>query len=490
MSDKDKSKPVIDLSSKVTDNPKYAPERDHPMSVKGKFTVAVVGDIVQTRPITNLDDEDVKAAIAPIKNSDFAIGNLEQAIGDWRQFEGYEYGVGAFLIMSKPEIADDLAKMGFNVLSRANNRLSDFGVEGNRETDRHLRRVGIEPVGFGEHLSQARCASYKDVPKGRMSAVGVTSNFQPGGEKAFLAGARIGNANGRPGVNGLHVSRTITLPEKAWKLLNEFVVEANYAFPLNYPIQATLSATEEKVQVLHNNYVLGDKAGYSYKANREQVDSLMKEVRNAAAYSNFNVFTIHSHQWMIDPDDPLGGFHGETHEPPDFLVDLAHEAIDNGCDMFCVHGPFELRAIEIYKGKPVFYGLGSFIRQPYQQDIVPWETYSAHTFIDRHYPSENPIDTKIEDAEFLLTRTGRHPARYFKGASITCDYEDSILAQITIHPVDLGIDGPLSDLGIPKVADQQVAMELIDKIAEQSTAFGTEIEFKNGLGIIKVNTDE
>lgn len=487
MTDKNKSEPIIDLGSKVTDNPKYIPSRDHPMSVSGDFTVAVVGDIVQTRPITQLDDSAVQAAIKPIKDADFAIGNLEQAIGDWRQFKGHEYGVGAFLVMSKPEIADDLAEMGFKILSRANNRLSDFGLEGNRETDAQLRRAGIEPVGYGEHLSQARTASYKDVQKGRMSAIGVTSNFQPGGEKAFLAAARIGNANGRPGVNGLNVSRTITLPPKAWKLLNEFIVEADYSFPNNYPIQASISAFEDKVQILHNKYVPGEKAGYNYKADPEQVAVLMKEIRNAAAYSNFNVFTIHSHQWMIDPNDPMGGFHGETNEPPDFLVKLAHEAIDNGCDMFCVHGPFEFRAIEIYEGKPIFYGLGSFIRQPYQQDIVPWETYSSHTFIDRYYPSENPIDTTKEDAEFLLTRTGRHPASYFKGASISCDYKDSELYKIRIHPVDLGIDGPLSDLGIPKVASLEMAIELLSEIADQSAPFGTKIDIKDGLGIIEIN---
>ncbi|HAT29265.1 MAG TPA: hypothetical protein DCS89_19780 [Gammaproteobacteria bacterium] len=485
MSETDK-KPIIDLSSKVQDNPKYIPERDHPMSVTGDFTVAVVGDIVQTRPITQLEDSDVQAALAPVKDADFAIGNLEQAIGNFREFEGYEYGVGAFLVMAKPEIADDLAAMGFDILSRANNRLSDFGIEGNRETDGHLKRVGIEPVGFGEHLSQARAPCYKDVEKGRMSAIGVTSSFQPGGEKAFFAAARIGNAKGRPGVNGLHVSRTITLPPQAWDSLNEFIGQANYAFPFNYPIQATLSATEDCVQIMHNIYVKGEKAGYSYKADREQVEILMKEIRNAAAYSNFNVFTIHSHQWMIDPHDPLGGFHGETKEPPDFLVELAHEAIDNGCDMFCVHGPFEFRAIEIYKGKPIFYSLGSFIRQPYQQDIVPWETYSAHKFIDRDYPSENPIDTKIEDAKFLLERTGRHPASYFRGASISCEYSDSKLKKIIIHPVDLGIDGPLSDLGIPKIASEEVANNLLNEIAQLSVPYGTKLEIKDGLGVIKL----
>ena len=488
MSNKNKPEPIISTASKVTDNPKYLPDRDHPMSIEGNFTIAVVGDIVQTRAISQLDDKAVSAALEPIRKSDFAVGNLEQAICDWRHFEGHHYGVGAFMIMAHPSVADDLAQMGFGLLSRANTRLSDFGAEGNRATDKHLRRVGIQPVGFGEHLTEARAPVYVDTDKGRIAAIAATSSFQPGGEKAFLAAARIGNSNGRPGVNGLHVSRTVTLPPKAWQLLNELVREANYAFPFNYAIQGGLTVYEDRIQILHNTYVPGDEASYKYTADRAQTDILMKEIQNAAAYSNFTIFTLHSHQWSIDPENPLGGFHGETNEPPDFLESLGKEAIDNGADMFCAHGPFDFRAIEIYKGKPIFYGLGSFIRQPYLQEYVPWETYSAHTFTGHDYESVNPIDTTIPDAAFLTTRTGRHPARYFRGASVSCDYRNSQLQKLTIHPVDLGFDGPLSDLGTPRKPDRKRADEILQSIATHSKTFGTEVQVSGGLGVIKVKS--
>jgi len=478
--------PIVSTASKVADHPKYMPERDRPMSIKGDFNIAVAGDIVQTRPISQLDDEAVAAAIDPLRSADVAIGNLEQAIGDWRTFQGHAFGVGAFQIMANPVIADDLAEMGFGILSRANNRLSDFGAEGNRLTDLHLRRVGIEPVGFGEHLSEARAPVYLDTPKGRIAAIAATSSFQPGGEKAFSAAARIGNANGRPGVSSLHVRRTITLPPKPWQLLNELVREANYAFPLNYAIQGGVMVYEDRVDIHHNSYVAGDAAAYSYDADRQETDILMKEIRNAAAYSNFTIFTLHSHQWNIDPVAPLGGFHGETNEPPDFLETLGREAIDNGADMFCMHGPFDFRAIEIYAGKPIFYGLGSFIRQPYMQEVVPWETYSAHSFVGRRYDSVNPLDTNVEDAEFLTVRTGRHPARYFKGASLNCEYNDSVLKRIVIHPIDLGFDGPLSDLGIPKQADDNTAQELLESVALHSKKYGTVVDIRDRKGVIEL----
>jgi poly-gamma-glutamate synthesis protein (capsule biosynthesis protein) len=483
-----RKKPLISLASRVTDNPKYDPDRDTPMSIDGAFSISVVGDIVQTRTISRLDDEDVRAAIEPVRNADLAIGNLEQAICDWRKFDGHHYGVGAFMVMAHPSIADDLAEMGFGILSRANNRLSDYGADGNRATDDHLRRVGIQPVGFGEHLTQARAPVYVDTSKGRIAAIAATSSFQPGGEKAFTAAARTANSNGRPGVNGLNVSRTITLPPKAWQLLNELLKEANYAFPLNYAIQGGVTVFDDRIHVLHNTYVPGEKAAYHYTVDAEQKDILMKEIRNAAAYSNFTIFTLHSHQWSIDSDDPLGGFHGETNEPPDFLQTLGREAIDNGADMICVHGPFEFRAIEIYKGKPIFYSLGSFIRQPYMQEYVPWETYSKHVFVGREYESINPIDTTVTDAEILTTRTGRHPARYFKGASVTCDFQDSKLARLTIHPVDLGIEGPLSDLGVPRRVTGDAAAEILQPIVERSATYGTDVRIEDGLGIVEVAT--
>ncbi|GIS50906.1 MAG: hypothetical protein Ct9H90mP25_3400 [Gammaproteobacteria bacterium] len=46
------------------------------------------------------------------------------------------------------------------------------------------------------------------------------------------------------------------------------------------------------------------------------------------------------------------------------LFDLAHQAIDAGADAFVGKpGGQTLRGIEIYKGKPIFYGLGEFFRE-------------------------------------------------------------------------------------------------------------------------------
>jgi poly-gamma-glutamate synthesis protein (capsule biosynthesis protein) len=44
----------------------------------------------------------------------------------------------------------------------------------------------------------------------------------------------------------------------------------------------------------------------------------------------------------------------------DYQVEIAHAAIDAGADVVMGHGPHYACAIEMYRGTPIFYGLGSF----------------------------------------------------------------------------------------------------------------------------------
>jgi len=43
-----------------------------------------------------------------------------------------------------------------------------------------------------------------------------------------------------------------------------------------------------------------------------------------------------------------------------YMRDIAHAAIDAGANIVIGHGPHYSLAVEAYRGKPIFYGLGSF----------------------------------------------------------------------------------------------------------------------------------
>jgi poly-gamma-glutamate synthesis protein (capsule biosynthesis protein) len=42
------------------------------------------------------------------------------------------------------------------------------------------------------------------------------------------------------------------------------------------------------------------------------------------------------------------------------MTEIAHAAVDAGADIVIGHGPHYSLPVEIYRGKPIFYGLGSF----------------------------------------------------------------------------------------------------------------------------------
>src|SRR6185312_9437597 len=50
---------------------------------------------------------------------------------------------------------------------------------------------------------------------------------------------------------------------------------------------------------------------------------------------------------------------GLNRELLQYMTDIAHAAIDAGADIVMGHGPHYSLPIEVYKGRPIFYGLGN-----------------------------------------------------------------------------------------------------------------------------------
>ena len=56
-----------------------------------------------------------------------------------------------------------------------------------------------------------------------------------------------------------------------------------------------------------------------------------------------------------------------------------------------------------------------------------------------------------------------------------------------LYPTELGIDGPDSRLGIPRMADIQHAQQILERVERLSDEWGTEIDVEGNVGIIRVN---
>jgi hypothetical protein len=64
-------------------------------------------------------------------------------------------------------------------------------------------------------------------------------------------------------------------------------------------------------------------------------------------------------------------------------------------------------------------------------------------------------------------------------------FERRNLREIQLYPVDLGFGRPCAQRGRPSLADQQLRNIILDRLARVSEAFGTRIERRNDVGIIR-----
>src|SRR5271166_1326824 len=100
-------------------------------SVADGFTLAAVGDLIFSEPLSGLQDEPFQSLLTRLRSADATFGNLENTLIDLRSFRGHPQAEnGGPPLHGSPALAKDLRNMGFNVVSRANNHTTDWGIEG------------------------------------------------------------------------------------------------------------------------------------------------------------------------------------------------------------------------------------------------------------------------------------------------------------------------------------------------------------------------
>ncbi|HMF98124.1 MAG TPA: CapA family protein, partial [Vicinamibacterales bacterium] len=118
------------------------PQRELLMNVADGFTLAAVGDNIIARPVSQTP------GFAPvgklIHDADAAFGNFEGTAIDLTRTPAVPQAeFGGVWIIGSPLVAKDLKSIGFDVMSRANNHATDWGLEGMRQTSRALDEAGI-----------------------------------------------------------------------------------------------------------------------------------------------------------------------------------------------------------------------------------------------------------------------------------------------------------------------------------------------------------
>ena len=428
-------------------------------TVSDGFTIAVVGDIIISYSLDHMmGDAGFRAVVELIQGADVSTGNLEGNIIDGRKFRGSAGGGFG----GEPEVAEWVKTMGFDIVSRPNNHADDFGREGLIETSSHLDRAGLQYAGYGDSYWAAKAARYYSSPRGRVGMVAV-SDHQP---RAQLAR---GEWPGIGGLSPLRVTRYFMVPEDSWEALQTM----RDHFPNGTGFYARGANSSEQIAFIGNQFRKAARgiteAYYHYEINQRDLRDTLAAIREGKIKSDFITVAIHAHHFL----ETTGGYRGEgipdaehidtNASIADYLPVFAKAAIDNGADLFQGTGVHALRGIEIYNNRPIFYGLGEFIRQ---MDVIGLS--------GRGDPRRS---MGPPDAEFPVK---------FESIIAISEYAGGELKEVRIHPVEARYaETKLAQRGIPRIAPPAIAQRILRRLQALSAPLGTEIQIVGNIGIIR-----
>jgi len=428
-----------------------------------------VGDAFIARRIGVYGGEpDVAPLFKRIKDADVSFINLEIAI---HSYEGYPIGERKYDAYGQadPAVADDLKELGFDLCSCANNHAMDYSEGGLRATLRNLDRVGLVHSGSGMNLAEAREPAFLDTSEGVVSLISACT-----WDLGVASHARK-NLPGRPGINPLHLETVYNLNPEHWHHFKEMVGAFDHAADIfvNEPKFIRFPDRETK-------FMKGEKTSREYVPKQSDVEGNLRAVKDARALSDWVLFSLHDHFTGVHAPD---GYRN-LDLPPDEVKDFAHKVIDAGADAYLGHGPHVMRGIEIYRGKPIFYSFGNFVfqstlirRQP--SDLFDlWGLTGEQSTVELYEKRETPPAVFFDDPS------------YWESFVSEVDYEAGRIREIRLIPIVLDYDPkkPLAEqrttAGVPRMARGKQASKIIDDIGRLSKLYGTEVIYRDGVGVI------
>jgi poly-gamma-glutamate capsule biosynthesis protein CapA/YwtB (metallophosphatase superfamily) len=436
----------------------WSDELRHPNDA---ITLAAGGDLILPhRPLDRLGDPEFRKVADLFREADVGFANMEGSILDVNHFNGYPAAeTGGGYPVRSPSMARDIKDIGISLVSKANNHATDWGPDGLVETLRNLSDAGVVAGGAGLNPDAARRPVYLNTHKGLIALVSTASTFPPSSVPgpAIEVPHQNTTSKPRPGINALHVQNVRVLPPELFENLRQA------AGPFATHEGSGLRISD---QVFRQGKVIGTR----WEMNPSDKDPLLDAVEEARARADLVLFAIHAHETAGDIDEPppvpyqpmVVHKADEAPSPNDprpasFEVELFHAAVDHGADVVIRTGPHVIGGIEIYKGKPIFYGLGSLFLDFGGLRVLPTPSGENLVVPDSWYESFVPVSV----------------------------FRSKHLQTLKLYPIVIEPNAGHRS-GVPSIAQGQRARDILERLKELSAAFGTKVEVRDGVGLVQV----
>jgi poly-gamma-glutamate capsule biosynthesis protein CapA/YwtB (metallophosphatase superfamily) len=439
-----------------------APASAGPPRVEDGFSFAAGGDLIgPNQTLAGAPDPKLQAVARHFREADLGFANLEGSLFDLGTFPGWQAAEsGGGYPIAPAAVAKDLRSLGITVVSKANNHATDWGTEGLVATLDSLRAAAVAEAGAGMTLAQARAPAYLKTRNGIAALVDTASTFPPMSVACPPPNARYGpSARGCPGISALHVREVHLLPYRQFRQLRALLgglrvtsLQQSWSGELGSARAGRGGAPDLAVG---DTVFRGARArGLTWEMSPQDLHAVIDGIREARRHANFVLFSIHAHE--ITPyATPTQGDDDDTARPASFEPILFHAAIDAGADAVVRNGPHVLGGIEIYKGRPIFYSLGSFFFQ-----------FGG----TRSYKVPGGALIRFSDA-------------WFQTVVPVTTYRNGKMSEIRLYPLAIESSHTSTD-GRPRPAAPAEARDILTRLQKLSAPYGTRIRIVNGIGFI------
>jgi poly-gamma-glutamate synthesis protein (capsule biosynthesis protein) len=406
------------------------------------FSINLTGQSLIKYDIRRESPKAFEAIRALLSDADVAFTNFEGTIqgrhGGW-PLKGSYFGA------SDPVVLDALREIGINSLSLSNNHAFDLGPSGVLSTMEEVEARGFLHAGLGANRWEAGTAGVKEISGRRIALIAMDGG--PGPDIMYASDADAGRP-ARPGVNRLRLSQRISVDQRRFFELQDLRDTIGYTWIdlLNdsQPDDPIPLVEDHEVAIGRTVFRKSNGFGRDVKVDPLDLGRQMTAIADAVEDGCLVIAYLHHHHWASD-----------WYKVPDWVSGVAKQCIDAGAAIFASHGAPVLQPIEIYRGRPIFYSLGNFIF---------------------HVHSENSNWTASEVWESVVA---------------TCVFDDrNHLDAIRLHPVILGGDERLTDPRleqrlVPERATGAAAARILQRLADQCAALGTDLQINGDTGIIR-----
>jgi poly-gamma-glutamate capsule biosynthesis protein CapA/YwtB (metallophosphatase superfamily) len=255
--------------------------------------VLAVGDLAMDRADY---DESFVATRDVLTAAEVTFGQLETSFAA----AGVRAPQARHAVLARPDGAAALARAGFDLISMAGNHVLDWGNDAFLETKAHIEQTGMQVVGAGATIAEARKAARYTLADGTTVAFLAYSSILP---MNYWADER------RPGCAPMR------------------------AFTVYEQIEHDQPGTPPRT--------------HSFP-HREDLAALEADIRAAKADADVVFVSLH---W---------GIHFVRASIPDYARDIARAAIAAGADAILGGHPHILKGCELIDGRPVFHSLCNF----------------------------------------------------------------------------------------------------------------------------------